>query len=53
MVWYAFGCISLADYHDLYLRTDVLLLADVFENFRKMCLERYRLDPPTITRARA
>ncbi|XP_046851910.1 uncharacterized protein LOC124445250 [Xenia sp. Carnegie-2017] len=44
-VWDAFGCASLGDYHDLYLRTDVLLLADIFENFQKLCLERYRLDP--------
>ena len=44
-VWDAFGCTTLGDYHDLYLRTNVLLFADVFENFRKMCLQRYRLDP--------
>ena len=37
-VWEMFGCQTLADYHDLYLRTDTLLLADVFENFRSMCL---------------
>ena len=44
-VWDIFGCSNLGDYHDLYLRTDVLLLADVFENFRKLCLEQYQLDP--------
>ncbi|XP_078348426.1 uncharacterized protein LOC144633424 [Oculina patagonica] len=44
-VWEAFGCKALGDYHDLYVQTDVALLADVFENFRKICLEQYGLDP--------
>jgi hypothetical protein len=44
-VWKEFGCKTLRDYHDLYNVTDVLLLADVFENFRDVCLEHYKLDP--------
>ena len=34
-VWDAFGCETIADYHDLYLQLDVLLLADFFEKFRR------------------
>ena len=44
-VWQAFGCQTLGDYHDLYMLTDVLLLADVFESFRSLCLDYYELDP--------
>ena len=36
---------NLGDYHDLYVQSDTLLLADVFENFRNMCLDIYGLDP--------
>ena len=36
---------NLRDYHDLYVQSDTLLLADVWENFRNMCLKEYELDP--------
>ena len=35
----------MGDYHDLYLMSDILLLADVFENFRKICVQYCKLDP--------
>ena len=44
-VWKEFGMKTMKDYHDLYLELDVLLLADVFENFREVCLDNYKLDP--------
>ena len=36
---------NLGDYHDLYVQSDTLLLADVFEHFRYKCIEIYELDP--------
>ena len=44
-VWKEFRIHNLGDYHDLYLRTDVVLLANVCEAFRETCLEHYKLDP--------
>ena len=44
-VWKEFGIRDLGDYHNLYLRTDVVLLANVFEAFRDTCLKHYKLDP--------
>ena len=36
---------NLGEYHDLYVQSDTLLIADVFQNFRNMCLEVYEFDP--------
>ena len=50
-VWQAFECENLGDFHDIYLKTDVLLLADVFKTFRKTCLKHYKLDRRITTQA--
>ena len=43
-IWDKFGTKNMGDYHDRFLKKDVLLLADVFEKFIKTCLEYYELD---------
>ena len=44
-VFKKFGLKNLGEYHELYVQSDTLLLADVFENFRNMCIKAYELDP--------
>ena len=44
-LWDAFGIRTLGEYHDLYVQTDTLLLADVYKKFRDKCIEIYGLDP--------
>ena len=44
-IWREFGIRNMGEYHDLYLRTDVILLANVFKSFRRVCLENYGPDP--------
>ncbi|XP_065681600.1 uncharacterized protein LOC136095231 [Hydra vulgaris] len=44
-VWKEFDCETFRDYHNLYNESDVLLLADVYENFRDVCFNNYKLDP--------
>jgi len=45
LVFREFGCATVRDYHDLYLKSDVLQLTDVFEHFRETCMKHYELDP--------
>ena len=51
-VWDVFEINNLGKYYDVYVQRDTLLLADVYENFRNMCLEKYELDPTYIVPAR-
>jgi len=44
-VWETFNCSSLGEYSDIYLKIDVILLADIFKNFRSLCLRVYKIDP--------
>ena len=44
-MWKEFNLKNLGEYHDLYLKTDTLLLSNVFEAFRNTCLQHYKLDP--------
>ena len=44
-IWVVLDMKNMGDYHDHYLKKDVLLLADVFENFINACLKFYKLDP--------
>ena len=43
-VWFKFKCKTLLDYHNIYLVSDVLLLSDIWENFRYVCYKNYGLD---------
>ena len=42
--WNIFNMKNLGDYHDLYVQCDILLLANVFENFRQKYIEIYQID---------
>ena len=44
-VWEEFGLRNLGEYHDLYLKTDVILLSNVFNKFKEVCMKNYKLDP--------
>ena len=44
-VWDVFKIKNLGEYHDLYVQSDTLLLSDIYEDFRNMCVNIYELDP--------
>ena len=50
-VWNTIDKKNLGCYHDIYFKTDVLLLANVFETFRNACLKHYKLDPAHFCKA--
>ena len=43
-IWDVFEINNLSEYHDLYVKSDTLLPADVYENFRNICLDKYKLN---------
>lgn len=45
LVYKTFGCENMRHYHDLYLKSDVFLLADIFERFRNIAMDKFKLDP--------
>ena len=47
-VWKEFNLKNLGEYHNLYLKTDTLLLSNVFESFRNNFMNNYKLDPSTL-----
>jgi hypothetical protein len=44
-IWKEFGCKTFKDYYVLYIKFDVLQVADVFESFKDVCMQYYKLDP--------